>query len=93
MINGNSIESLPGKTRLDSNLGGTNGLWAFRGTLTLGQDGTSRQGCHSGGGWAEPLSQDTGNVIFQMAAILVVLEMSLIVLSTQRRKDMSVENW
>ena len=37
------MESLPGKTRLDSNLGGTNGLWALRGTLTLGQDGTSRQ--------------------------------------------------
>ena len=39
-------------------------------------------------GWAEPLSQDTGNVIFQMAAILVVLEMSLNVLPMQRGKDM-----
>ena len=78
------MESLPGKTRLDSNLGGTNGLWALRGTLTLGRVEQASRGAELG--WAEPLSQDTGNVIFQMAAILVVLEMSLNVLPTQRKR-------
>lgn len=42
------------------------------------------RGCGSRGGWAELHTQDTGNVIFQMPATSVVLEMGLNVLPTHR---------